>query len=149
MDEKIAARRLLVAHGNEMRGDEGAAWELARRASACGWPVLCATRLGSELIDILHGLDEVVFVDVAREPGANELREITPENELAAPAHCREPARLLRLCLQQHGQAPLSWTLTLVGEDFGSHLGLSDLSRSSVARGLEQLNHFFPRHRSA
>jgi hypothetical protein len=142
----ISARRLLVAYGNEMHGDEGASWELARQAAAGGWPVLCAARLGSDLVEVLHGLDEVVFVDCAPDSPDCGLCELNLENEHEYPGHCLLPAQLLRRCRRLHAQAPLGWTLTLVGEDFGSHLGLSERSRVSIADGLDQLNRFFPRH---
>lgn len=147
MKDTISARRLLIASGNELHGDDGAAWELARRAAAGGWPVLCAGQLGPELIEVLHGLDEVIFVDATHEPGPDGLRELNAENERRFPQHCAAPAQLLRQCHDRHGQAPLGWSLTLAGEDFSYRLGLSDFSLASVTEGLDRLNEFFPRRR--
>lgn len=146
---KIPARRLIVAYGNEMHGDDGAAWELARRAAAQGWPALCASELEVDLVELLHGLNEVIFVDATHEPALAGFRPLTSENEHDCPVHCAAPARLLKLCLEQYGQAPLGWVLTLPGEDFGYRLGLSDRSLHSVTEGLNHLNEFFPRQTKA
>ncbi|MFN8610603.1 MAG: hypothetical protein U0931_23890 [Vulcanimicrobiota bacterium] len=139
-----SARRLLIAYGNEMQGDEGASWELARRAAAVGWPVLCLHHLHAELLELLHDLDEVVFVNVAQQIEAESFQELNARNVRNCPGPCSLPAQLLRQCFKQHGQAPSGWAMTLRGDDFGTHLGLSDSSRVSVELGLKRLDSFFP-----
>lgn len=130
---------LLVAYGNELRGDDGAAWELARRAEARGWPTLCTIQLTPELVERLNGLTQVVFVDATRESGPPALRPLDSHHQRGWPMHCAEPGRLLALCRELHGQAPCGWVLSLPGEDFGYRLGLSEPCLASVVQGLREL----------
>ena len=104
MRHLTSARRLLIAYGNEMQGDEGASWELARRAAAVGWPVLCLHHLHAELLELLHDLDEVVFVNVAQQIEAESFQELNARNVRNCPGPCSLPAQLLRQCFKQHGQ---------------------------------------------
>jgi len=129
--------RCLVAYGNELRGDDGAAWELARRLS--GWTVHCVTQLLPELADQLQAEEEVVFVDACQ--GGVEVRcqRLTPQDVPGWPVHCGQPAQLLALCRQLYGRAPRAFVLTLPGQDFGYRMGLSALAQESVRQGLQRL----------
>lgn len=140
---QIPPRRLLIACGNDMHGDQGAPWELARQAVLKGWPMLCVTQLELKLVEKLNGLDQVVFVDADPEPGPDGLRRICLQSQHECPAHCVLPARLLQQCRRRYGQAPRGWALTLDGVDFGYHLGLSDISQASIKTALQQLDDHF------
>lgn len=131
-------RRCLVAYGNELRGDDGLAWELARRAAEEGWTVFTRVQLLPELIEELQAFEEVVFAD-ACEDSEPLWFEINLLGLRDWPVHCGRPDQLLSLCRQLFGRAPRAWMLTLPGSDFGYHLGLSPAGLASVERGLEWL----------
>ena len=132
-------KRMIIGYGNQLRGDDGAAWELARRAEALGWETLTVVQLTPELVDTLSPLDEVVFADATHEPGPLRWYALDPIEGQGWPAHCGEPERLLDLCHKLHGRAPQAWMLTLPGEDFGYRLGLSEFSQASIEQGLDRL----------
>ncbi len=130
-------KRCLVAYGNELRGDDGAAWELARRVT--GWEVHCLTQLLPELVEELKEVDEVVFVD-ACEGGEEVLYQaLSPRDMAGWPVHCGQPDQLLALCLRLYRRCPRAFLLTLPGVDFGHRLGLSGHAQASVRAGLEYL----------
>ena len=126
----------MIAYGNELRGDDGAAWVLARRCS--DYRVLCVTQLVPELVETLKELDEVVFVDACR-GGSLGWLELIAQPEPASAGHFGHPGRLLALCGRLYGRSPRAYLLTLPGENFEHHLGLSATARQSVRRGLRLL----------
>ncbi|MBT9584638.1 hydrogenase maturation protease [bacterium] len=132
-------KRLLIGYGNELRGDDGAAWELARRAALVGWKTLCVVQLTPELAETVSQFDQVVFVDATHEPGPLGWQLIKPKAGQEWPIHSGEPGRLLGLCQSLYGKSPKGWIMTLPGEDFGYRLGLSEFSQASVVEGLERL----------
>lgn len=136
--------RCVFAYGNELRGDDGAAWELARRAEKRGWNTRCVLQLLPELVEELKDLDEVIFVDAAEATGPAQCCRLPPHNPVGWPVHCGHPGQLLALCQQLHGRAPRAWMLTLPGREFGYRLELSLFSQSSVEQGLEHLRQHFP-----
>jgi hydrogenase maturation protease len=129
----------LIGYGNELRGDDGAAWELARRAAAVGWETLCVVQLTPELAATVCQFDQVVFVDATHEPGPLGWQLLKARAGRDGPIHSGEPARLLGMCQSLYGKAPKAWVMTLPGEDFGYRLGLSACSQASVVAGLERL----------
>lgn len=132
-------KRLLLAYGNTLRGDDGAAWELARRAAKLPWERLCVIQLTPELADTLKDFDEVVFADATHEPGPLGWQLLQGEEDQEWSTHVAEPRHLLGLCQSLYGKVPKAWILTIPGEDFGYRLGLSEFSQAGVAQGLKLL----------
>jgi len=130
-------KRCLIAYGNELRGDDGAAWELARRVR--GWTVLCVTQLLPELVEDLKELDQVVFVDACQGGEAVHYQPVCPQLGSSWPVHCGRPDQLLALCQHLYQRTPAAFVLTLPGEDFGYRSGLSRRARRSVRQGLQLL----------
>lgn len=131
-------KRCLIAYGNELRGDDGAAWELARRLQ--GWKIHCLPQLVPELVEQLKDADEVVFVDATPAGDDVRLERLEPREALAWPVHFGHPAHLLGLCRQLYGYCPGGFMLTLPGEDFDYRLGLSACAERSVVLGLRLLS---------
>ena len=137
-------KRCLFAYGNELRGDDGAAWELARQAEQLGWNTRCVLHLLPELVEELKELDEVIFVDAVLASGSVQWRRLVPSESSGWPIHCGQPSQLLALCQLLYGNFPRAWMLTLSGLEFGYCLGLSSFCQSSLGQGLEQLRRRFP-----
>jgi len=135
----VSKKRLLVAYGNELRGDDGAAWELARRIRTRGWETLCVVQLTPELADPISQFDQVVFADATHEPGPLGWFRLSEKASRGWPVHSGGPEQLLGLCRQLYDRVPAAWMLTLPGEDFGYRLGLSEFSLQSVQDGLRRL----------
>lgn len=137
--QAVATKRLLVAFGNELRGDDGAAWELARRIQARGWETLCVVQLTPELADPISHFQQVVFADATHEPGPLGWFRLSEKVSRGWPIHSGGPEELLGLCRKLYDRVPEAWMLTLPGEDFGYRLGLSEFSLQSVQEGLRRL----------
>lgn len=132
-------RRCLVAYGSQLRGDDGAAWELARRAGELGWTTFCEIQLLPELSAELQAFDEVVFADASQGVGEPEWAELEAIGAQGWPVHSGRPEHLLGVCRQLYGRAPRAWMLSLPGEYFGYGLGLSPRAQASVTLGLNRL----------
>ena len=135
-------KRCLVAYGNELRGDDGAAWELARRLS--GWSIHCVPQLLPELVEELKEREQVVFVDACLGGEVARYQRLVPREVAGWPVHSGHPDQLLALCRLLYGHCPNGFMLTLPGEFFGYQWGLSRRAQQSVRQGLELLEREFP-----
>lgn len=134
-----AASQCLVAWGSQLRGDDGAAWELARRAAEAGWVTFTSIQLLPELCEELQFFDVVVFADASQGQHGLQLSEIGPESADTWPLHCGRPEQLLSLCARLYGRAPRALMLNLPGENFDLGFGLSARARASVEEGWSRL----------
>jgi Ni,Fe-hydrogenase maturation factor len=132
-------KRCLVAYGNQLRADDGAAWELARRASELGWITFCAIQLLPELSTELQAFDEVIFTDACEGSGKPGWTALEVSLDRGWPVHCGRPEQLLGMCRQLYGRAPKGWMLSLPGENFGYGSELSPRAEVSIGAGLGYL----------
>ena len=136
---------LIVAYGNPLRCDDGAAWRAAD-ALRGKFPesqveVLCLHQLAPELAETGRGFECVIFVDAASKqagkPGEISVEEIRgetiPKSEAAAFGHSLSPAAVLALAANLYGAKPLAFSVTVTGEDFGHGDGLSPSVAAAVA----------------
>lgn len=135
-------RPLILACGNQLRGDDGAAWELARQLEIRGWPISLSHQWTPELVEVMVAHGQVVFADAALPGGVCELLELRPRGSVAA-GHVALPAGLLQLCLDLYGRSPQAWLLSLPGEDFALGTRLSRQARRSIQWGRVALERAF------
>lgn len=138
---------LLVAWGNDLRGDDGAGLYLAarleRRWRQLGLAVrrLAVLQLVPELAAAIAApeVGAVVFVDTRVVVGDDLTVEVRPLMEAAvvAPAlgHHLDPAALLTYAaLLREGPLPPAWLVTVPGLVFEHGRGLSRAVRASIGR---------------
>jgi hydrogenase maturation protease len=129
----------VLAVGNPLRGDDGAAWSLAAALRLePGVELVTAHQLLPEMADGLSRARKVFFVDasVSLPPGRAELREV-PGTQPAPEGftHQMSPAALLDLARQLYGRAPgEAWLLEIGAGEFG----LSETLSEPVERGVQE-----------
>jgi hydrogenase maturation protease len=126
---------LVVAYGNTLRRDDGAA-SVAVRGLDCmpGIEVVTAPQLLPEHAEPASGADLVVFVD-ARDggtPGTVAVEEVEALRDGLPDAHALTPAALLALAREAFGVAPRAVAVTIAGEDFGLGEGLSPMVSMAI-----------------
>jgi hydrogenase maturation protease len=124
----LTARPLLVlAVGNPLRRDDGAAPEAARGLEAEGVRVVIVHQLAPELALEVAAAAAVVFLD-AREggrPGEVVARPVAAEPAGAAFTHACSPAEVMALSERLGGARPPAALVTVAGRDFSFGDGLS------------------------
>lgn len=145
MSAHAAERRpLLIAYGNRLRGDDGAAHLVAERV-AQRWPacdVVQCHQLVPELVEAVTAAAYVLFVDaalptVAAPPGALRLQRIAAGDAPAAVTHFLAPQTLLALAEQLYGRCPPADWLLISGAQFDTPDQLSPALASAVATAVE------------
>jgi hydrogenase maturation protease len=120
--------KLVLAYGNPLRGDDGAAWRIVEsleRRTDVG--LLCVHQLTPELVFRVTRAEGVVFVDAARDGVAGEvrMRPVETGGSDAGLGHVLAPGALLGLARRLCGGAPPAWLVTIGGRDFGFGARLS------------------------
>ncbi len=135
---------IILAWGNESRGDDGAGPELARRLRGLGRDELVVIedmQLQIEHVaDIVAGVP-VLFVDasVAIDEGF-AVERIAPRQDPTITTHAVSPQALLQLYeLSENTQAPPAWQLHIAGRDFGLGAGAGAVSRAGTEAAWECL----------
>jgi len=133
-------RRLVLACGNTLRGDDGVAWHIAAQLD------LISLHAGDEIVVTQQFLPEhaeqislsnvVVFVDCSglTDAGCVSSLSIEPTEQLPRIlTHHLDPASLLRLALDLYGRIPPRRTvITVGGESFGMSEELSPAVRDAI-----------------
>src|SRR5688500_15134586 len=100
--------RLLLAYGNPLRGDDGAAWEVAQFLGRCtDVEVACIHQLTEDLAMRVAQADGVLFIHTAARGHAGHV-EVGEVHEAADPARgpLMTPPRLLSLVRELTGKEP-------------------------------------------
>ncbi|MBE0475887.1 MAG: hydrogenase maturation protease [Coriobacteriia bacterium] len=126
----------MICIGNEARGDDGVACEVARRLD--GLPalrVLSAPQLDVAMAAEIASANRVTFVDAERRGAPPvERREVLPAPFLAGPTtHTLDPAGLLALAEALYGRAPAAEILTLAAPEMEHAEGLSPVAALAAA----------------
>ncbi|TVT77935.1 MAG: hydrogenase maturation protease [Denitromonas halophila] len=126
---KRVSRIVVLAAGNDARGDDGIGPSLAARLSALDLPgvtVIDAFQFQVENALDLDGADAVLFID-AHLSQIEEivLAPVAPAAAVAVQSHALSPAEVLRVREQIGAALPPSWLLSVRGEDFSLGAGLS------------------------
>jgi hydrogenase maturation protease len=128
----------VIAFGSELRGDDGAGAEVARRLASPlppGCEIRSVHQLTPELAETVAAACRVCFVD-AREPdGDSEVRvePLRPEAPAIDLGHHLSPTALLAIADALFGRAPEAWLVTIPSESFELGRGLSP----TAARGVQ------------
>lgn len=138
---------LIIAYGNDLRGDDGAAHVAARhieRNKHPGLQVLRCHQLTPELAELVAKHDPVVFIDARRPDGSDqvEVHELEPDPALPELGHVASPEYLLALSAALYERTPRTWLITIptVSMSFGSKLSkLAEASARIAADAAIQL----------
>ena len=129
-------RAIVIAIGNVLRRDDGAAHRVVGQAS---WPVQCAectricavTQLTPELAEEISTFDRVLFIDADITAGAPRIEPICDE---AHPVlgHSSSPAQIVGLAARLYGFRGSAFLCRVPGKDFGPGEGLSPTAEANV-----------------
>jgi len=128
--ENPPIRRLILACGNTLRGDDGVGWKIAAHLERDPFhaddQIIVTQQFLPEHAELLSQSDVVVFVDCSavKAPGQVSTLPIEPASELPRIlTHHLDPASLLRMALDLYGKIPSRATAVTIG---GSNFGLSE-----------------------
>lgn len=127
---------LVLACGNPLREDDGAAWKVAESLRGPGLDVRCLLHLGPELAEDVSRAGAVLFLDARErgEPGTIRIEELAPDDEGPLLTHALSPRALLLCAKELYGHAPRARLLTIAGERFGHGEGLSPRVEAAVRK---------------
>ncbi len=135
---------LVIGYGNELRGDDAAGPQVARRIAAWGRPEIdgiAVHQLTPELAPALRDTEMVVFVDACAE---SEEREVCLRRLEAGPGagrgHTSDPRWLLALTEAVYGRRPEAWLVTIPAADFELGDRLSATTQAGMSAALWQIN---------
>jgi hydrogenase maturation protease len=130
----------VVAYGNPLRGDDGAAWRVAQRLERAGDPVVVLTlhQLTPEVASLLSQADSVIFIDAARgaPPGRVSTAEIGPAAAHSPLTHHLSPETVLALTQRLYSTCPRAALVTIAGESFEFAEALSAPVRRALPEAL-------------
>ena len=118
------ARVLIIACGNPLRCDDGAAWHAAealRRTLPSGQAeILCFHQFTPELAEVASHADAVIFLDAAAKgtPGQVVCEPVGSEATDSHFSHHLTPATVIALARQLYGASPQAFVVSLCGECF-------------------------------
>lgn len=147
MADRPRHRCLILACGNPLRGDDGAAWHVAESAQRIALPegvrFLVQQQWTPELAEDIADADAVLFVDCALggKPGEISLSPVAPATHLPSfLTHHQEAASLLALTAQIFQRVPATSDLLLIGAGSLQHCDqLSAEVQASVPTAVELL----------
>lgn len=152
-------RTLVIGYGNLDRADDGVAYHVINRLRRrlkqnilreddTGLEDLGAEvdsvfliQLAPELIDVLTGYGQIIFVDahVGTEKGDLSCETVSPEYTSSAFTHHLTPAMLLALLKILCNFEPVGYLLSIRGYDFDFHRSLSEDTEVLVDRAVEKI----------
>ncbi len=139
---------LVIAFGNPLRQDDGAAFAVAKALEARrGVEVRQVQQLMPELAEPLSTANRVVFVDAGRggPPGRVRRERVVASTEAWTGTHGLDPARLLGLCRSLYGRTPQASVVSIAGQCFGFGDELSDPVRRAVPTAVRSVLRARPR----
>ncbi len=134
---------LVICIGNEARGDDGVAREVAREVE---WRlrgehdvrVLSETALDPGMAEAISERDLVVFVDAERrDDPLVRTTPVAPGATGGAWAHALTPGAVLGLAGSLYGHAPDAVLISLAAPEMEHEQGLSDTARGARTAGTE------------
>jgi hydrogenase maturation protease len=134
---------LILGLGNPLRADDGFGWRLVERLVAAALPegveVHACHQLTPDLAELLRSVGLVIFVDVELgvPPGVVRSQPVVPATSAEVFSHRLEPAALLALTRQLHGQAPAAYTVSVGAANLGYGTTLSDTVEAALPEALE------------
>jgi hydrogenase maturation protease len=129
----------VVAYGNPLRGDDGVAWEVARRLQrkrVPGLQILACRQLTPELSEALKHAERVIFVDAGQgdQPGEICSRSLEKAQRPPTPAfgHSLTPEAIMALLAGLHGARPEAHIVAICGRRFDHGDALSAPVRAAI-----------------
>ena len=154
MEPEPRDKCLILACGNPLRGDDGAAWHLAELLSETTLSgqirVIVQQQWTPELAEDIVNAASVLFVDCSLDaaPGSVSLSPVTPA--LTLPnflTHHQEPAALLALTLSLYLRIPADCDLLVIGAATVEHTEqLSPAVEAALPKALKLLLGWVERH---
>lgn len=126
---------LVLAIGNPLREDDGAAWEIAGKIRKDNLDVRLVRQLVPELAQDVSRAEAVLFIDAREggEPGSVHLAPVKPASDRLGLTHTVSPRALLFYAETLYGRTPRAHLLTVTGERFGHGEELSPRVQEAVA----------------
>lgn len=127
--------RLVICIGNEARGDDGAAREVARRLEgARGMLVLSAPQLDVTMAEDVSRARLVTFVDAERRDLPPVRADAVAKAPLTAGAttHALDPPGLLALAEALYGRVPPAEVISIAAPCMGHGTSLSSIASVAV-----------------
>lgn len=148
MPTRLLPPVLILAVGNDLRGDDAAGWQVAE--TVAGWhhsgvAVICTRQLVPELADAVARAATVVLID-AQVSGSDtpSLSSTYPEPGACSLTHATSLSELLALARDLYGHAPPAWTLGIPSMSFEFGTVPSPRCRSGIEAALHLLTAVLP-----
>jgi hydrogenase maturation protease len=146
-----SGRKLLLACGNPLRGDDGVGWKIAEALEQdpanAGVVVGIMQQFTPELVEDLRDADTVVFVDASATTKAGEvaLMELTPAKALPRiMTHHMPPDSLLALTQELYGKLPRrAYAVVVGGESFELGETLTETVQAAIPKAVALLQKIF------
>ena len=131
---------LLVAIGNTLRRDDGAAHRVLELLELpAGVESISCHQLTPEMSEEIAAADAVVFIDADVNPGTAQLEPLEPGAGLnPLGGHFLRPQELLAIAQRLFAFRGVAWLCHVPGADFGEGEGLSPVAEAN-ARAAAQL----------
>jgi len=134
-------KTLLVAYGNEYRGDDGLGQYILRQVKyPCEKVALYELTL--EQAETICDYQLVVFIDASIEGEAVQLRPLQRRDVSSPLSHHLPPEKLLHYVWLIYGKEPQAWLLSVRGYDFDFRDSLSPVAQANAEKAARQLEAF-------
>jgi hydrogenase maturation protease len=140
-------RALVLACGNSLRGDDGAALHVARELGSglceLETAIHSSTQWTPELAESISAADVVIFVDASAvvPPGVVQTRKVSPIPDAPGSlSHRTSPAGLLALAKRVYGMIPSrAFLITIGAKSFELSEELSEPVRLAIPEVIERI----------
>jgi hydrogenase maturation protease len=144
-------RKLLLACGNPLRGDDGVGWKIAealeKDPAYAGVKIIVTQQFTPELAEDLRDADTVVFVDASATAAAGEvtLVELSPAQAMPRMlTHHMPPDALLKLTQELYGMLPQrAFAVVVGGECFELGEKLTEAVQAAIPKAVAALQNIF------
>ena len=141
-------RRLLLACGNPLRGDDGIGIEIAEAFEQdSSLRVVLTQQFTPDLAEVLRQAETVVFVDASATTPAGELSVVPLLPAEASPhtlTHHLQPASLLRWTQELYEVSPRrAYAVTVGGSSFALGETLSHAARAAIPSAIAAIHAIF------
>jgi hydrogenase maturation protease len=125
---------LIIAVGNDARGDDGVGWEFAGRVTDDRADREFRYQLQIEDAELIAGYRSVLFVDACAEAcdGGFSVEKVHPQSDPVVSTHRLSPQTVLALADSLYGVAPTCFLLRIDGVDFGLGRPISPVARRNL-----------------
>jgi hydrogenase maturation protease len=144
-------RKLLLACGNPLRGDDGVGWKIAealeKDPAYAGVKIIVTQQFTPELAEDLRDADTVVFVDASATTASGEvtLVELSPAQAMPRMlTHHMPPDALLKLTQELYGRLPQrAFAVVVGGECFELGEKLTEAVQAAIPKAVAALQNIF------